>query len=390
MAIQLISALSYLHSNNIICGNLKPENIILTPDNTLILSDYCTINALYPMEEINFSNFDNRGYNAPEQNGGKIDSRTDIYEFGAILFYMLTGISPSNSNTFSVIDINPTISFKINEIIIKCTQKEPEKRYQNFVEIDKNITKLYKNDFRMKKHSVLRFLPLIFKHKFKLKLLEQLEKDKSNSNLDFPICSGIERENIHIFLSYCNHDSDLADIICNRFNNIPYINISRYTTDVPYKGSFNEFMNTLKSHDKVIMIISNQYLKSRACMYEVGQLLNSLDFQKKILFVICSNNDKKYYKIKTEDSIEAQIYDPHMRNQYIIFWEKQCNLLESDLKIINDECAKIEILEVIRDIKKIISHDIGPFMKYLGDAKGISFNELYQHDFKEFFDELGI
>lgn len=387
LAIQLISALSYLHSNNIICGNLKPDNIILTSDKTLILSDYCTINALSPVEEINF---DNRGYSAPEQNGGKIDTRTDIYEFGAILFYMLTGISPSNSNSFSVIDINPTISFEINEIIIKCTQKEPEKRYQNFEEIDEIIPNLYKSDFRMEKHSVFQFLSPIFKRKLKRKLREELIKEYANNNLDFPIYSGIKRENIQIFLSYCHHDTDLADIICERLESISYINISRYTTDVPYKGSFNEFMNILKSHDRVIMIISDQYLKSRACMYEVGQLLNSVDFQKKILFVICSNNDKKFYKTKTEDNIEAQIYDPHMRNQYIIFWEGQCNLLESDLKIIKDECAKIETLEVIRDIKKIISHDIGPFMKYLGDAKGISFNELYQHDFKEFFDELGI
>ncbi len=138
------------------------------------------------------------------------------------------------------------------------------------------------------------------------------------------------------------------------------------------------------------MIISDKYLKSRACMYEVGQLINSVDFQKKILFIICSNNDKKYYKSITDDNIEAEIYDPHKRNQYIIFWENQYNLLKEDLEIIKDECSKVETLEIMRNIKKIISQEIGPFMKYLGDARGISFDELYQHDFKEFFDELGI
>lgn len=149
-------------------------------------------------------------------------------------------------------------------------------------------------------------------------------------------------------------------------------------------------MNTLREHDKIIMIISEQYLKSRACMYEVGQLINTTDFQNKILFLICSDSDKKYYKNNQEESIEAKIYDPHERNQYIIFWENQYSLLEDDLKKIKDECAKIETLEVIRDIKKIISNDMGLFMKYLADVKGISFNELYQHNFKEFFDELEI
>lgn len=381
LAMQLISALSYLHSNNIICGNLKPENLILTPNRTLILSDYCTINAIYSIKELNLNDLDNRGYKAPEQNRGKTDIRTDIYAFGAILFYMLTGVSPSNSKTISIRKNNSDFMDALDEIIIKCTQTKPDNRYQNFTEINSVFYRLYQKNCRYRK----RYLLLNFLQK-KLRL----RKYEITNNLDFIIPSGSDRENIHIFLSYCHHDKDLADIICKKFDGISFISISRYTTDVPYKGSFKEFMNTLRKHDKIIMIISDQYLKSRACMYEVGQSINAADFQNKILFVICSNTDKKYYKTYPEKNIEAKIYDPHERNQYILFWEKQYHLLENDLYAIKDECAKIEILEVIRDIKKIISNDIGTFMKYLADAKGISFDELYQHGFKEFFDELGI
>ena len=101
-------------------------------------------------------------------------------------------------------------------------------------------------------------------------------------------------------------------------------------------------MNGLDYHDKVIMIISDQYLKSRACMYEVGQLIKSSDFKKKILFIVCSNRDKKFYKVPAVENIEAKIYDPHDRNQYIIYWENKCSELHEDLNLIKDECAKIE------------------------------------------------
>lgn len=382
LAMQLIDVLFYLHSNNIICGNLRPENIILTPDKKLVLSDYCTLNALFPIKNFIFTDLDNRGYDAPEQNKGEIDIRTDIYGFGTILFYMLTGISPSNANTLSIREINSDFMYKLDNVIIKCTQLKPDNRYQNFREINKIFSRLYKQDCKYRKSYVL------FNFLRKKPRLRESEIAKNNLNSIMP--SAIDRENIHIFLSYCHHDKDLADIICNKFKDISYIRISRYTTDVPYKGSFKEFMNTLRKHDKIIMIISDQYLKSRACMYEVGQSINIADFQNKILFVICSNMDKKYYKTYPEKNIEAKIYDPHERNQYIIFWEEQCHLLENDLNLIKDECAKIETLEIIRDIKKIISNDIGLFMKYLADAKGISFDELYQHGFKEFFDELRI
>lgn len=404
---QIINILRYIHSNNIIYRDLKPSNIMITNTNKVVLVDFgaAMMQSLQKTETVIC--LGTRGYAAPEQfdKNRQQDFRTDVYGFGATLYYMLTGVSPANIHSFSIKKVNANFSNALEFIILKCTQLNPKDRYQNINQLIKhfkNIKVLNKSlkvrhsiKIMLRKHNNNIMKKEDIPNEFHSTYIQPIPKldetimlsDVGINSMPPPI---MDIQDINIFLSYCNYDNDLADIIYDKLNDYSFIHISRYTLNVPYKGSFSEFMNTLRKHDKVIMIISDKYLKSRACMYEVGQLINSVDFQKKILFIICSNNDKKYYKSITDDNIEAEIYDPHKRNQYIIFWENQYNLLKEDLEIIKDECSKVETLEIMRNIKKIISQEIGPFMKYLGDARGISFDELYQHDFKEFFDELGI
>lgn len=403
---QLIYIMRYLHSKNIIYRDLKPSNIMITNDNKVVLVDFGTTMVQTSQETESNICVGTIGYAAPEQfdKNKKTNFWTDIYGFGATLYYMLTGVNPTNIHSFSLKEINSNFSNALEFIVLKCTQINPMDRYQNFNQLlihFKNIKSLNKSlrikwsvKKMLKNKNIANEKKDILNKSFPTYNLPISKLDEtiilSDNSLDIMPPPILDIQNINIFLSYCNFDNDLADIIFDKLSKYSHIHINRYTINVPYKGSFTEFMNTLKKHDKVIMIISDKYLKSRACMYEAGQLLNSVNYQKKILFVICNNNDKKYYKVKTEENIEAQIYDPHSRNQYIIYWENQYNLLKNDLEVIEDECSKIETLEIMRNIKKIISHEIGPFMKYLGDARGISFDELYQHNFKEFLDELDI
>lgn len=186
-----------------------------------------------------------------------------------------------------------------------------------------------------------------------------------------------------IFLSYCSKDEDLADIIDDKFSPYNNLKISRYTRDVAYKESFKEFMNSLREHDFVIMLISDFYLKSRACMFEVCELLKDNNYKEKIQFVIISDNDLKYYKDKPSDSVAAQIYDVVKRNDYILYWESEYQKIKDSIQLINSDTAKIEPLKVMQEIKKIIDHDLSPFINYLSDAKGLCFDEMYQNDFKD-------
>ena len=213
----------------------------------------------------------------------------------------------------------------------------------------------------------------------------------STEDLEYNVPSSVlDNQKVSVFLSYCHCDDDLADIICKKLGKYPYISVSRYTTDVPYKKRFKEFMNSLKEHDKVIMIISDQYLKSHACMYEVGQLMNSPNFESKILFIVCSERDEKYYKVPPEENIEAKLYNLHDRNQYILFWQSQCKVLEEDMIKLEDERARLETLNAINDIKHLIRDDIGVFMKYIAEVNGVTFDELYRHGFAEFLKELEV
>ena len=68
-------------------------------------------------------------------------------------------------------------------------------------------------------------------------------------------------------------------------------------------------MDSLKDHDFIISIISNQYLRSRACMYEVGKIISEPSFQKKLLYIVLSDADKQFYKTTRADSIAARVYD---------------------------------------------------------------------------------
>jgi len=72
-----------------------------------------------------------------------------------------------------------------------------------------------------------------------------------------------------VFLSYCSLDSDIMDIVENSLYNCfgDTINVSRFTRDVNYRDSFKKYMDTIKNHNFVISVISDNYLKSHACMY---------------------------------------------------------------------------------------------------------------------------
>ena len=95
-------------------------------------------------------------------------------------------------------------------------------------------------------------------------------------------------ENIKIFLSYSWADKDVADIIDKDFSSIG-IQLVRDIRDISYRSSIKEFMHKVGKSDFVIMIISNEYLKSQNCMYEVNELVNTHEFEKRILPLTTNN-----------------------------------------------------------------------------------------------------
>lgn len=148
-ALQLLDLLSYLHGQKppVIYRDLKPENIMLCPDSQLRVVDFGSAFYMHYNGVLQENLAGTVGYAAPEQfdNSGKYsgmaDERSDIYNFGATLYHMLTGFNPSRP-PYGVRApglMNPELSADIGKIVLKCTETEPSKRYQSAGEVKRAL-----------------------------------------------------------------------------------------------------------------------------------------------------------------------------------------------------------------------------------------------------------
>ena len=173
---QLCDVLGYLHSRQpaIIYRDMKPANIMLKPDGKIALIDFGTAREFKEKNLADTTCLGTVGYAAPEQFGGmgQTDARTDIYCLGATLYHLVTGCNPSEPpyEMQPIRRINPSLSSGLERIILKCTQRNPDDRYQSaaelmyalehYEEIDDKYRKKQKN--KMTAFVVSSFLTIAF------------------------------------------------------------------------------------------------------------------------------------------------------------------------------------------------------------------------------------
>ena len=138
---QLCDVLGYLHSRvpPIIYRDMKPANIMLKPDGNVTLIDFGTAREFKAKNLADTTCLGTVGYAAPEQFGGmgQTDARTDIYCLGATLYHLVTGMNPCEPpyEIKPIREINPALSSGLERIILKCTQRDPNDRYQSAAEM---------------------------------------------------------------------------------------------------------------------------------------------------------------------------------------------------------------------------------------------------------------
>ncbi len=138
---QLCDVLGYLHTREpaIIYRDMKPANVMLKPDGNLMLIDFGTAREFKAKNLADTTCLGTVGYAAPEQFGGmgQTDARTDIYCLGATLYHLVTGCNPSEPpyEIKPIRQINPSLSSGLERIIQKCTQRNPDDRYQSAAEL---------------------------------------------------------------------------------------------------------------------------------------------------------------------------------------------------------------------------------------------------------------
>ena len=175
-----------------------------------------------------------------------------------------------------------------------------------------------------------------------------------------------------LFLSYCQKDSDIANLIEGGL--APHINgkarISRDIRDVEYHESFKKFMQTIETHDFVIMIISDHYLKSRNCMFEVLEVIKDSQFQKKLAFIVLSDEDIQYYQDQNIPSIGAKVYSLEGQTTYSLYWAKVEKELQEQIEALGDPTRAIYQIKEKRIVQRILL-DLPEFLEFFKDAKGL-------------------
>ena len=138
---QLCDVLEYLHTRTppIIYRDMKPANIMLKPDGNICLIDFGTAREFKEKKLADTTCLGTVGYAAPEQFGGmgQTDARTDIYCLGATLYHLVTGRNPCDPpyEILPIRQVNPALSSGLERIIQKCTQRNPDDRYQSCAEL---------------------------------------------------------------------------------------------------------------------------------------------------------------------------------------------------------------------------------------------------------------
>lgn len=157
---QILRALQHAHDKGIVHRDIKPQNIMLISDGTIKVTDFGI--ARMSRSETKTMTGEAIGsvhYISPEQVKGNLtDARTDIYSVGIVLYEMLTGKLPFESdNTAQVIlmqiqkdpvlphEINPNIAIGLEQIILRAMQKKQNDRYQSASEMLMDIEKFKQN-----------------------------------------------------------------------------------------------------------------------------------------------------------------------------------------------------------------------------------------------------
>ncbi len=159
-AAQIASGLEIAHKNSIVHRDIKPHNIIMTPDGVLKITDFgiarASMQSTVTCEDTAIGSVH---YVSPEQaRGGYVDERSDIYSLGIVLYEMLTGKVPFDNESPVTIalmhlqtkptpprELNLSIPKAIEDIVLKALTKEVSGRYKTISDMKNDLISCEEN-----------------------------------------------------------------------------------------------------------------------------------------------------------------------------------------------------------------------------------------------------
>ncbi|MDD6539816.1 MAG: protein kinase, partial [Firmicutes bacterium] len=158
LAKQIAAALAFAHKNHIIHRDVKPHNVMITPNGTAKITDFGIAKAVNSATIVDNTEgiIGSVHYFSPEQaRGGYVDEKSDIYSLGIVMYEMLTGRVPfdgDNPVNIALMHINgemvppsklvPGVPPALEHIILKCTDKYPVNRYASADELIEALNNL--------------------------------------------------------------------------------------------------------------------------------------------------------------------------------------------------------------------------------------------------------
>ncbi|HEY4000426.1 MAG TPA: serine/threonine-protein kinase [Candidatus Xenobia bacterium] len=151
-AVEVADMLNYLHSQKpypIVYGDMKPENIMITPDGHARVIDFGVARFLNPsVKTPQTFTFVSPGFSPPEQyKSPNMTQKNDIYAFGSTMWNMLTKENPEKYN-FKFPRLSRTLRGldpELDRILEQCLQERPEQRYASMKELYQDLDRIYKD-----------------------------------------------------------------------------------------------------------------------------------------------------------------------------------------------------------------------------------------------------
>jgi len=154
IAIQVGRGIEAAHNKGIIHRDIKPQNIIISTEGKVKVTDFGIAKAV-TANTISSDVMGSVHYSSPEQaRNGFVDGKTDIYSLGIVMYEMITGRVPFDGDTTVAVAIQhlqeemeapstyaPEIPVSMEKIILKCTQKSPDRRYENMTALLSDLRK---------------------------------------------------------------------------------------------------------------------------------------------------------------------------------------------------------------------------------------------------------